>query len=188
MRIAQGKRSAPLGTRCGPNAPSWRGGTNLAHALDPRSWDRPDPHPWMGALLLDHEIMFSVNARLNSLPIFLIVLIAAVSSTPARGLSSSNEKAAEQAGAILFRDKGCAYCHGAGGSGGKKGPDLSGLPTDKLWPPEKITNQILSGGQKMPPFADSLTDDEIAQLVAYLRARQRPIPPPLDTPPPPPGN
>jgi mono/diheme cytochrome c family protein len=107
---------------------------------------------------------------------------------PARALSGSKSKAAEEAGALLFRDKGCAYCHGAGGSGGKKGPDLSGLPTDKVWTPDKITHQILEGGQKMPPFSDSLTDAEIAQLVAYLRARHRPVPPPSTAPPPPPGN
>ena len=189
MRIAQGKRSAPLGTRCGPDDPPWRGGTISAHALDPRSSDCPDPHPLDGvAALLAHEKIDSVNSPLNYLHIFLIVLIAAIASAPAHALSNSKEKESEQAGAILFRDKGCAYCHGAGGSGGKKGPDLSGLRSDKLWPPEKITNQILNGGQKMPPFADSLTDDEVAQLLAYLRARQRPIPPPSATPPPPPGN
>ena len=116
------------------------------------------------------------------------MLIAAIASAPAHAQSSSSEKAAEQAGAVLFRDKGCAYCHGAGGSGGKKGPDLGGLRTDKLWTPEKISNQILNGGQKMPPFADSLTEDEVAQLVAYLRARQRPIPPPLETAPSPSAN
>jgi mono/diheme cytochrome c family protein len=140
------------------------------------------------AALLVHEKMVPVNPRLKSSYIFPIVLLAAIASTPAHALLSSREKAAEQAGAVLFRDKGCAYCHGAGGSGGKKGPDLSGLRADKLWPPDKITHQILNGGQKMPPFADSLTDAEIAQLVAYLRAKQRPIPPPVATPPPPPGN
>jgi mono/diheme cytochrome c family protein len=88
----------------------------------------------------------------------------------------------EEAGAILFRDKGCAHCHGAGGTGGKKGPDLIGIRTDKLWTTEKITHQILNGGQKMPPFSDSLTDAEIAELVAYLRAKHRPIPPPSATP------
>ena len=31
----------------------------------------------------------------------------------------------------------------------------------------------------MPPFRESLSDDEIAQLVAYLRAKNRPVPPPL---------
>ena len=112
----------------------------------------------------------------------------AISATSAWGLSGSSAKADEQAGAVLFRDKGCAYCHGAGGTGGKKGPDLSGLRKDKLWPPGKITQQILNGGQKMPPFSDSLTDAEIAQLVAYLRAKERPAPTPAAVPPPQPAN
>lgn len=102
--------------------------------------------------------------------------------------ASPKSKADEEAGAVLFRDKGCAYCHGTAGVGGKKAPNLSGLRTDKLWPPEKISKQIMDGGQKMPPFSDSLTDTEIAQLVAYLRAKQRPVPPPLPPPPTPPGN
>jgi mono/diheme cytochrome c family protein len=118
-----------------------------------------------------------------------IVALAVFATTPAHALFGSKTKATEQAGAVLFRDKGCAYCHGAGGIGGKKAPNLTGLRTDKLWPPPKIANQILNGGQKMPPFSDSLTDAEIAQLVAYLRAKNRPVPPPTATPPPPPpGN
>jgi mono/diheme cytochrome c family protein len=108
-----------------------------------------------------------------------LLLLAAI---PSHLLFAANRAADEQAGAILFRDKGCAHCHGAGGTGGKKGPDLSGLRTDKLWTPAKITNQILNGGQKMPPFSESLTDAEIAQLIAYLRAKHRPMPPPSATP------
>lgn len=87
---------------------------------------------------------------------------------------------AEQAGAILFRDKGCAHCHGADGTGTEKAPSLGGLRTDKNWPPARITGQILNGGQKMPPFGDSVTDEEAAQLVAYLRARHKPTPPPAN--------
>jgi mono/diheme cytochrome c family protein len=108
-----------------------------------------------------------------------LFLLAAL---PAHALFRGKNKAAEQAGAILFRDKGCAHCHGAGGSGGKKGPDLANLRKNKIWTPVKITNQILNGGQKMPPFSDSLTDPEIAQVVAYLRARRRPVPPPAVAP------
>ncbi len=112
----------------------------------------------------------------------------ALSATDTNALSGAKKKDAEKAGAILFRDKGCAYCHGVGGTGGKKGPDLSGLPKDKAWPPEKITNQILNGGQKMPPFRESVTDDEVAQLIAYLRAKHRPAPPTgTGSPTPPPG-
>lgn len=107
----------------------------------------------------------------------LILFLAACAATPAYALMGSKAKAAEEAGAVLFRDKGCAYCHGAGGSGGKKGPDLSGLRNNKQWTPAKITNQILNGGQKMPPFSDSVTSEEITELVAYLRAKHRPIAP-----------
>lgn len=93
--------------------------------------------------------------------------------------SSAFQKAGEEKeGAILFRDKGCAYCHGAGAIGTKKAPALTDLWKDKSWTPEKITNQILNGGQKMPPFRDSVTDEEAGQLVAYLRAKNKPVPPP----------
>jgi mono/diheme cytochrome c family protein len=129
-----------------------------------------------------------VIIHLRKLCSIFIVVFAAFAATGAHALSGSKTMAAEEAGAILFRDKGCAHCHGAGGTGGKKGPDLSGIRTDKLWPPASITHQILNGGQKMPPFSDSLTDAEIAQLVAYLRAKHRPIPPQAASPEPPPAN
>jgi mono/diheme cytochrome c family protein len=96
----------------------------------------------------------------------------------AHGLFAFNNKAAEMAGAVLFRDKGCAYCHGMGGVGGKKAPSLIDLRKNKSWPPIKIKDQILNGGQKMPPFSDSVTDEEVAEIVAYLRAKHRPVPPP----------
>ena len=121
-----------------------------------------------------------MNPRLKlfraALPPALFVLAA----LPVYALTGSKTKAAEQAGALLFRDKGCAHCHGAGGAGGKIGPNLTGLRKDKLWTPVKITGQILNGGQKMPSFRDSLTDDEVTQLIAYLRAKHRPIPPPTN--------
>lgn len=76
------------------------------------------------------------------------------------------------------------------GEGTKKAPSLVDIRNDKAWPPDKMTEQILDGGDKMPPFRDSLSDDEIAQIVAFLRARHRPVAPPLPNgaaPPPPPG-
>jgi mono/diheme cytochrome c family protein len=48
---------------------------------------------------------------------------------------------------------------------------------DKSWTTEKITNQIMNGGQKMPPFRESITDDEAADLIAWLRAKKKPVPP-----------
>jgi mono/diheme cytochrome c family protein len=141
------------------------------------------PHPTKPAR---HEKISLVIAHVKHLLPLTILLLAVFAVTPAR--AASKTKADEEAGAVLFRDKGCSYCHGANGTGGKKGPNLSNIRTDKLWTPAKITSQILNGGQKMPPFSDSLTDAEIAQLVAYLRAKQRPIPPPAAAPPPSPTN
>jgi mono/diheme cytochrome c family protein len=85
-----------------------------------------------------------------------------------------------KAGAALFRDKGCSFCHGPALEGTKKAPALAAIRNDKSWPPEKMTDQILNGGPKMPPFRDSLSDEEIAQLVAFLRAREHPAPPPAN--------
>ena len=135
---------------------------------------------------LPHEKISTVILRSRSLSISLILLAAAIAATPATARASS--KNAEEAGAVLFRDKGCSYCHGVAGTGGKKGPVLTNLRSDKQWPPEKITNQIMNGGQKMPPFSDSLSVAEIADLVAYLRAKHKPVPPPSPAPMPAPAN
>ncbi|MGD0890916.1 MAG: cytochrome c [Terracidiphilus sp.] len=121
-----------------------------------------------------------MRIRPNSLAQFPAILLFALLS--ARPVLASSTKADEQAGAVLFRDKGCAFCHGVGGIGSKKAPSLVDIRKDKSWPPAKMTTQILNGGQKMPPFSDSLTDPQIAQLVAYLRAKNRPVPPPAQQP------
>lgn len=84
--------------------------------------------------------------------------------------------AAEQAGAVLFHDN-CARCHGANLEGSKKGPALAEIRTKKHWTDDRITNRILNGEGKMPPFRDSLHTDQIQQLIAYLRAENRPAPP-----------
>jgi len=117
-----------------------------------------------------------VNRRLIYLfpSLFLVCLALPVGT---RASSNSDEDDAK-AGAVLYRDKGCATCHGEAGIGTTKGPSLTGIRDDKAWPPEKMTDQILNGGKKMPPFRDALSDEEIARLVAYLRAKDKPAPPP----------
>lgn len=118
------------------------------------------------------------RARLFSL--FVSLGLAAILFSPSPASASKKEDEAK-AGAALFRDKGCAYCHGLGAAGTKKAPSLLDLPHDKVWTNAKITNQILNGGQKMPPFRDSVTDQEVSQLIAYLRSKIKPVPPPDDS-------
>lgn len=112
-------------------------------------------------------------------PLLSLGLIA-ILANPASVFGSKKDDEAK-AGAILFRDKGCTYCHGAGAIGTRKAPSLLDLPKDKTWTNDKITNQILNGGQKMPPFRDSVSDEEVSQLIAYLRAKNKPVPPPATT-------
>jgi mono/diheme cytochrome c family protein len=98
---------------------------------------------------------------------------------PAQGLSTHES---EQAGAILFRDKGCTYCHGPAGMGTEKGPSLETV--GKRLTADQMRNQITHGGQKMPPFAEALTADQIGQLVSFLRAKHRAFAPPVPVSPP----
>lgn len=109
--------------------------------------------------------------------------LALLSATAVYPFPDSASKADVQAGAVLYRDKGCSQCHGADLTGNKKGPALADIDHDPAWPADKITKQIRDGGAKMPPFGESLTDPEIAQIVAYLRAKERPTPPPPANPP-----
>jgi mono/diheme cytochrome c family protein len=116
-----------------------------------------------------------VNARRKFAFVALsFVFAAALSQAVLAAEKPHPTKADELAGALLFRQQDCGHCHGPEGIGGKKGPPLTNLRKNKDWPPEKIARQILNGGQKMPPFGDSLTDGQIAQLVAYLRAKNKP--------------
>lgn len=115
------------------------------------------------------------SSKLSLLPLAMGVIT--ILSLPLPGIAAKKDEDA-RAGAVLYRDKGCTYCHGVGGVGTKKAPSLLDLPRDKSWTNEKLTSQILNGGQKMPPFRDSLTDDEVSQLIAYLHAKNKPVPPP----------
>lgn len=109
--------------------------------------------------------------------ILYLLLGSIVSFATPGSLFAAKNSEQEKAGAVLFRDKGCTYCHGSGGVGTKKAPALTDLPKDKSWTPEKLTDQILNGGQKMPPFRESVTDEEVGDLIAYLRAKNKPVPP-----------
>jgi mono/diheme cytochrome c family protein len=112
-----------------------------------------------------------VNAKRPALTATFLVGIFALASCPARSESS------EAAGAVLYRDKGCARCHGANGEGTLKAPALAEIRKNKMWTPDKITRQILDGGPKMPPFSDALSNAEVGQLVSFLRSRRWPVPP-----------
>ncbi|MGH9742714.1 MAG: cytochrome b N-terminal domain-containing protein [Candidatus Acidiferrum sp.] len=76
-----------------------------------------------------------------------------------------------QEGAVLFRSKGCEYCHEISGYGGHRGPSLTYI-ADRL-PADQITIRIVNGGTNMPAFGGILTSSELKDLVAFLGSRSR---------------
>jgi mono/diheme cytochrome c family protein len=66
----------------------------------------------------------------------------------------------DAAGETIYADN-CAICHAADGSGGS-GPSLNGEELDA-----ELVNVILNGEDSMPSF-DELSDQEIADLIAWL--------------------
>ena len=69
-------------------------------------------------------------------------------------------------GATIFESAGCSGCHtlSAAGSTGSVGPNLDDLaPTF-----ETVVNQVTNGGGAMPAFSGQLSEQEIADVAAYV--------------------
>ena len=69
-------------------------------------------------------------------------------------------------GAAVFASAGCGGCHtfGPANSSGTIGPNLDDIDLNK----DEIAQQVRNGGGGMPPFGDSLSDDEIDAVADYV--------------------
>ena len=91
------------------------------------------------------------------------------------GVGASTAKAAASAekGKEVFEQ--CAVCHNADSTEKKMGPGLKGLfKKAKLVSGKPVTEAnvkalINSGGNGMPPYSDTLSDAERADVIAYLK-------------------
>jgi mono/diheme cytochrome c family protein len=70
------------------------------------------------------------------------------------------------AGAEVFASAGCASCHtlADAGASGTVGPNLDEAQPDEALVVERVTN----GQGAMPSFADQLTEQQIADVAAYV--------------------
>ena len=59
----------------------------------------------------------------------------------------------------------CAACHGADGGGGS-GPKLAGVQAYAN--PDVVVEQIRDGGGGMPAFGDQLSEQELADVSAFV--------------------
>jgi cytochrome c oxidase cbb3-type subunit 3 len=102
--------------------------------------------------------------------------IAASLIVPLGGQDKKNpfngDPAAIKQGAVLFRQE-CVFCHGVGAAGGVRGPDLTAGAWVHGGSDAEVSRTIANGvpGTAMP--ANKLPEDEIWQLVAYLRTLQK---------------
>lgn len=70
-------------------------------------------------------------------------------------------------GSTLFNSN-CARCHGATGAGTPTGPDLRPIVRSRT--DSQIAETVLFGVGDMPNFDGTLKNQQIADLIAYLRA------------------
>jgi mono/diheme cytochrome c family protein len=75
-----------------------------------------------------------------------------------------------EAGSSVFASAGCGGCHvfEDAGSTGTIGPNLDQSSVDV----EAAKTQITNGGGGMPAFGDRLSDEEIANVAAYITERR----------------
>jgi len=88
------------------------------------------------------------------------------------GLSTSEKVNSEQeiaAGRDIYLNH-CSHCHQANGQGyGQVFPNLAGNPVVNLDTPEPTIEIVLHGRGGMPGFIDSLTGEERAEVISYIR-------------------
>jgi putative heme-binding domain-containing protein len=97
---------------------------------------------------------------------------APAASEPTRNPLSGDPKAITQ-GAVLFRQE-CTFCHGVGARGGMRAPDLTTGAWSHGGSDAELARTISGGvpGTAMPP--NNLTDNEIWEIIAYLRTLEQP--------------
>lgn len=70
------------------------------------------------------------------------------------------------AGKEVFASAGCGSCHTLSDAGatGNVGPNLDDSTIDEA----AVVTQVTSGGGAMPPFSGSLSEQQIADVAAYV--------------------
>ncbi|BDD12419.1 cytochrome b (plasmid) [Fulvitalea axinellae] len=87
-----------------------------------------------------------------------------VKPLPASTLDTSDKKLLK--GMRLFYDKGCLYCHKIGDRGGLRGPDLTNV--SRRLNRQEMTIRIVNGGEYMPAFGGSLSQEELDLIINFL--------------------
>jgi mono/diheme cytochrome c family protein len=83
--------------------------------------------------------------------------------------SPSSEEQKIAAGKEVYINQ-CSHCHQPEGQGyAQVFPHLAGNPIVTLADPEPVLEIVLHGRGSMPAYIDSLTGEERAQVISYIR-------------------
>ena len=115
----------------------------------------------------------SLMATAHGDSLWLFSLDGTLGPAAAPGAGTGTEHAGEggtttgdaAAGKAVFSDN-CAGCHGALGTGGNGGPDLTAIPSAKDM--AAVVKQVTNGGGGMPAFKGQLTEQQIQDVSAYV--------------------
>jgi len=103
-----------------------------------------------------------------------VAVLAVVSMETGRAADELNDTSVQAQidhGKATYAQK-CSHCHGPNlMNSGTVTPDLRGFPDDK---PRFVTTVKQGKNNKMPPWGDILSDDEITDLWAYVSSRRKP--------------
>ena len=82
------------------------------------------------------------------------------------GTGSATVQGNAATGARVFASAGCSGCHtlAAANAHGNTGPNLDALKPGY----DDVKRQVENGGGAMPSFRDTLTDQQIANVAAYV--------------------
>jgi mono/diheme cytochrome c family protein len=108
-----------------------------------------------------------------------IYFAALVAQTPPSPNAAELREAEADRSAVALIDQGkvtyaekCSHCHGFGMvNAGTIAPDLRKFPHDEA---RFFTTVKLGKNNKMPPWGDLLSDDQITSLWAYVSSQRKP--------------
>lgn len=86
--------------------------------------------------------------------------------------TTETETVDTEAGAGVFADAGCGSCHtlAAADASGSVGPSLDESTLDR----DAVVETVRDGRGGMPPFADTLSEDEIEDVAEFVVAVRQP--------------
>jgi mono/diheme cytochrome c family protein len=104
--------------------------------------------------------------RLWAIPVTAAAAIAAVAVVIRPGASPPATAASVGQGKAVFASAGCGSCHTlrAAGTSGTIGPNLDDLKPSQ----DAVALQVRNGGGAMPAFRNTLSEQQIAAVAAYV--------------------